>query len=43
MANLATYDLPLETLDKYIPSINAVTSDAVTEFAKKYLALPPAW
>ena len=40
MANLAAYDLPLETLDKYIPSINAVTSDAVTEFAKKYLATP---
>ena len=40
MANLATYDLPLETLDKYIPSVNAVTSDAVTEFAKKYLATP---
>lgn len=40
IANLATYDLPLETLDKYIPSINAVTSDAVTEFARKYLATP---
>ena len=40
IANLATYDLPLETLDKYIPSINAVTSDDVTEFARKYLATP---
>ena len=40
MADLATFDLPLETLDKYIPSINAVTSDAVTDFARKYLATP---
>jgi zinc protease len=38
MSNLATYDLPLDTLDKYIPSIDAVTSEAVTNFAKKYLA-----
>ena len=40
IANLATYELPLDTLDKYIPSINAVTTDAVTEFARKYLATP---
>ncbi len=40
LSNLATYDLPLDTLDKYIPSIDAVTSDAVTAFAKKYLAQP---
>jgi len=40
IANLAAYDLPLETLGKYIPSIDAVTSDAVTEFARKYLATP---
>jgi zinc protease len=40
ISDLATYDLPLDTLDKYIPSINAVTSEAVTEFAKKYLATP---
>jgi zinc protease len=32
--------LPLATLGKYIPSINAVTSEAVTDFAKKYLATP---
>jgi zinc protease len=38
VAKLATYDLPLDTLDKYIPSIDAVTSEAVTEFAKKDLA-----
>lgn len=40
IASLAAYDLPLETLDKYIPSINAVTSDVVTDFARKYLATP---
>lgn len=40
LSNLATYNLPLDTLDKYIPSIDAVTSEAVTAFAKKYLAQP---
>ena len=40
IGNLAAYDLPLATLDKYIPSINAVTSDEVTAFARKYLATP---
>jgi zinc protease len=40
IAELAAYHLPLNTLDKYIPSINAVTSEAVTEFAKKYFAQP---
>ncbi len=40
IASLAAYDLPLETLDGYIPSINAVTSDVVTSFARKYLAAP---
>ena len=40
IAELAAYHLPLNTLDKYIPSINAVMSEAVTDFAKKYLAQP---
>ena len=40
ISDLATYDLPLATLDQYIPSINAVTSDDVTGFARKYLATP---
>lgn len=40
ISDLATYDLPLDTLDKYIPSIDAVTSEAVTAFAKDYLAQP---
>lgn len=38
IADLATYNLPLDTLDKYIPSVNAVTADKVTTFAKSYLA-----
>lgn len=40
ISDLATYNLPLDTLDKYIPSIDAVTGEAVTDFAKKYLAQP---
>ena len=40
IASLAAYDLPLQTLDEYIPKIDAVTSDAVTAFVKKYLATP---
>ena len=40
ISDLATYNLPLDTLDKYIPSIDAVTSEAATDFAKKYLAQP---
>lgn len=40
LASLASYDLPLQRLDQYIPSINAVTTDAVTQFARKYLATP---
>lgn len=38
IADLAAYKLPLDTLDKYIPSINAVTADNVTTFAKNDLA-----
>jgi zinc protease len=33
-------DLPLETLNKFIPSINAVTSTDVTAFAAKYFDTP---
>jgi len=38
IAKLAAYDMPLDTLNHYIPSIDGVTSDAVTDFAKKELA-----
>lgn len=33
-------DLPLDTLNKFIPSINAVTSSDVTAFASKYFDTP---
>lgn len=39
ISDLATYELPLDTLDKYISSIDAVTTDEVTTFAKKDLAM----
>ena len=38
IAELAVYKLPLDTLDKFIPSINAVTSAEVSAFAKSDLA-----
>jgi zinc protease len=37
VASLAVFKLPLETLDKFIPAINAVTTKDVTSFADKYL------
>jgi len=37
VAGLAVFNLPLETLDKFIPAINAVTTKDVTSFADKYL------
>lgn len=40
ISELAAYHLPLNILDKYIPSIDAVTSAEVTDFARKYLAQP---
>jgi zinc protease len=40
ISDLAAYDLPLDTLDKYIPSIDAVTTEEVTAFAKKYFTTP---
>jgi zinc protease len=39
---LATYSLPLDTLDKFIPSINGVTTENITAFVKKYFASPGA-
>src|SRR6266481_157505 len=37
VASLAVFNLPLETLDKFIPAINAVTTKEVTAFAGKYV------
>ena len=40
IASLAVFNLPLETLDKFIPAINAVTTKDLTAFAEKYLVPP---
>jgi zinc protease len=37
---MITYDLPLDTLNKFIPRINALTSEDVTAFAAKYFDTP---
>jgi zinc protease len=37
---LVVDNLPLDTLDKYIPAINAVSTADITAFAKKYFATP---
>lgn len=40
IAGLAVFSLPLDTLDKFIPSINAITPNDMTAFSQKYLAAP---
>jgi len=40
IAVLAVFNLPLNTLDKFIPSINAIKPNDVTAFTEKYLAAP---
>jgi len=42
LASLATYNLPLDRLNQFIPKINAVTTKDVTNFANKYLATLPS-
>ena len=39
---MITNDLPLDTLNKFIPAINAVTSENVSAFAAKYFDSPPS-
>jgi zinc protease len=36
----AVYGLPLDTLNQFIPKVNAVTTEEVTAFAKKYFGTP---
>jgi zinc protease len=36
MSAMITYDLPLETINKFIPTINSITTDDVAAFAAKY-------
>ena len=40
ISELSAYDLPLDTLDKYIPSIDAVTTEAVTDYPISSVAPP---
>jgi zinc protease len=42
LSTLAVHGLPLDTLDKFIPAINAVTADDVSAFAAKYFSTPPS-
>jgi zinc protease len=42
IGGLATHDLALDTLAKFIPSINAVKTEDVTAFATKYFETPPS-
>jgi zinc protease len=39
---MITNDLPLDTLNKFIPAINAVTTADVTAFSAKYFNSPPS-
>jgi zinc protease len=41
IASLATYDRPLDTVNKFIPTINAITAADVSAFAAKYFETPP--
>jgi zinc protease len=40
ISSMITNDLPLDTLNKFIPAINAVTTADVTAFATKYFDTP---
>jgi zinc protease len=42
IASLATYDRPLDTVNKYIPAINAITAADVSAFVTKYFETPPS-
>lgn len=42
LSSMITYDLPLDTLNKFIPSINAITTPDVSAFAAKYFDSPPS-
>jgi zinc protease len=42
ISSMITYDLPLDALNKFIPSINAITGADVSAFAEKYFDSPPS-
>ena len=41
IASLVTYNRPLDTVNKFIPAINAITAADVSAFSAKYFATPP--
>jgi zinc protease len=40
LSTYAAYGLPLDTLNQFTPKVNAVTTDDITAFAKKYFGTP---
>jgi zinc protease len=42
LASIVTYNRPLDALNTFIPSVNAVTSNDVSAFASKYFGTPPS-
>jgi zinc protease len=42
VASLVTYGRPMDTVNKFIPSIDAVTTQDVSAFAMKYFDTPPS-
>ncbi len=42
IASLVTYDRPLDTVNKFIPAINAITAADVSAFATKYFETTPS-
>jgi zinc protease len=42
ITSLVTYERPLDTVNKFIPTINAITAADVSAFAAKYFSTPPS-
>jgi zinc protease len=42
LGSLAAYNLPLERVNQFIPKINAITTQDVTDFVNKYLGPTPS-
>jgi zinc protease len=42
IASLVTYNRPLDTVNKFIPTINAITAADVSAFAAKHFSTPPS-
>ena len=42
IASIVTYDRPLDTVNKFIPTINAITAADVSAFAAKYFETTPS-